>query len=216
MCPGNRVPRGSLLGFLISGGGVGLVQRWVVLAQNAFPREERDGERDLYMTGPGIVLCNYTFVRAWVRVNSENGVMPSNRFGFQNGRPSSTGLAENYLHGIPSEIPPVRFSPVFVPAEVARPPLKRTAPIVSFGFRVNRTSMRWNIRNIFDLLKPRGTIQSIREIRDKNLCSFFERKKVIFWNWFGHIWTWKIDRVLPVTRSTFDEKSTNILNTENI
>lgn len=106
MCPGNRVPRVFLLGFLISGGGVGLVQRWVVLAQNAFPRGERDGERDLYMAGPGIVLCNYTFVRAWVRVNSENGIMPSDRFGFQNGRPSSTGLAENYLHGIPSEIPP--------------------------------------------------------------------------------------------------------------
>lgn len=108
MSPGSGVPGGSLLGFLISAGCLGLVQRWVVLAQNAFPREgngrgrECGREGDLYTTGPGVVLYNYTFVRARVRVNFENGVMSLNRFGFQNGRPSPTGLAENHLHEIPS------------------------------------------------------------------------------------------------------------------
>lgn len=48
----------------------------------------------------------------------------------------------------PIALTAVRFSPVFVPAEVARPPLKRTAPIVSLGFRVNRKSIRWNIEYI--------------------------------------------------------------------
>lgn len=98
------------------------------------------------------------------------------------GRTCRKLFARNPIGNSARALTAVRFSPVFVSAEVARPLLKRIAPIVNcFGFRVNRKCIRWNIRNIFYLSKPkryRSAIQVIREICNKNLCLFFERKKV--------------------------------------